>query len=145
MNQRTCIGNVMKIVYSDPKTGKTAQMVVEGDRAAVLLNARINETIDGSAIGLEGYKLKITGGSDKSGFPLTKGIGGAIKTSVLKRVARSGRNNGIHKRFTVRGSTISTDTEQVNAVIVEYGSKPASELFPEKKKAEGEAKADAAK
>jgi len=135
----------MKIVYSDPKTGKSAQMVVEGDRIATLLNCKINDTIDGSALGLEGYKLKITGGSDKSGFPLTKGISGAIKTSVLKRVARSGRKNGIHKRSTVRGSMISNDTEQVNVVIVEYGSKPASELFPEKKKAEGEAREEAAK
>lgn len=135
----------MKIVYSDPKTGKSAQMVVEGDKAAALLNCRINETVDGAVIGLDGYKLKITGGSDSSGFPMTKGIGGAIKTSVLKRIARSGRNNGIHKRFTVRGSTVSSDTEQVNAVIVEYGSKPASELFPEKKKVEEGAKDDAAK
>ena len=45
-----------------------------------------------------------------------------------------GRNNGMHERLTVRGSTISSDTVQVNTMIVEYGSTPVSELFPEKKK-----------
>ena len=126
----------MKIVYSDPKTGKSAQLVLEGDRAVALLNSKINDVIEGDAIGLPGYKLKITGGSDNSGFPLMKGIGGAIKTSVLRKVATSGRKNGMHERLTVRGSTISAETVQVNTVIVEYGSTPASELFPEKKKAE---------
>ena len=127
----------MKIVYSDPKTGKSAQLVVEGDKAVALLNSKINDIIEGDTIGLPGYKLKITGGSDNSGFPLMKGIGGAIKTSVLRKVATSGRNNGMHERLTVRGSTISSDTVQVNTMIVEYGSTPVSELFPEKKKEAG--------
>jgi len=133
----------MKIVYSDPKTGRSAQLALDVDKAALLLNYKINDIIDGSAIGLQGYKLKITGGSDSSGFPMTKGIGGAIKTSVLKKIASSGRSMGLHKRFTVRGSAISADTEQVNTVIVEYGSIPASELFPEKKSGEAEAKESA--
>ena len=130
------MSDTMKIVYSDPKTGKSAQLVLEGDRAVALLNSKINDTIDGDSIGLPGYKLKITGGSDDSGFPLMKGIGGAIKTSVLRKVANSGREKGVHERLTVRGSTISADTVQVNTMIVEYGSKPVSELFPEKKKEE---------
>jgi small subunit ribosomal protein S6e len=123
----------MKIVYSDPKTGKSAQMALEGEKANALLNYKINDTIDGGLIGLQGYKLKITGGSDSSGFPLTKGIGGAIKTGVLKKIAISGRNKGVHERRTVRGSTITNDTAQVNVMIMEYGSTPVSELFPEKK------------
>ena len=130
------MSDTMKIVYSDPKTGKSAQLVVEGDKAVVLLNSKINDVIEGDSIGLPGYKLKITGGSDDSGFPLMKGINGAIKTSVLRKVATSGRKNGIHERLTVRGSTISSDTVQVNTMIIEYGSKPVSELFPEKKKEE---------
>ena len=134
------MSDTMKIVYSDPKTGKSAQLVLEGDKAVVLLNSKINDVIEGDTIGLPGYKLKITGGSDDSGFPLMKGIGGAIKTSVLRKVATSGRKNGMHERLTVRGSTISSDTVQVNTVIVEYGSTPVSELFPEKKKEEAAGK-----
>ena len=135
--------NKMKIVYSDPKTGRSAQAVLEGERTSALLNYKINDVIDGSVIGLAGCKLKITGGSDKSGFPLTKGIGGSIKTSALKKLSGPG-GKGLYRRFTVRGSVISVDTEQVNTIIVEYGSTPASEIFPEKAKPAA-AEAEAAK
>ncbi len=120
----------MKIVYSDPKSGKSGQMQLDNDRSAMLLNHKINDVIDGNILGLDGYKLKITGGSDKSGFPMNKSIVGPIKTKVLKVVARSGKNKGQKKRSTVRGSMIANDTELVNTVIVEYGSKPVAELFP---------------
>lgn len=121
----------MKLVYSDPKTGKSAQMVLDADKAALLMNKRINETIDGSAFGLTGYKLKITGGSDNSGFAMERSISGAIKTKRLALVSKSGKLKGQYKRSTVRGNTVSNDTELVNAVIVEYGDKPVTELFPE--------------
>lgn len=131
----------MKIVYSDPKTGKSAQMQLDNDKSAMLLNHKINDVVDGSAFGLSGYKLKITGGSDKSGFAMNKSITGSIKTKVLKRVAMSGKKKGQYKRSTVRGGMISNDTELVNTIIVEYGEKPASELFPEnpEKKSKNEA------
>ena len=136
----------MKIVYSDPKTGRTAQTEVQAERSAMLLNYRINDTIDGALIGMQGYKLKITGGSDKSGFPLVKGIGGAIKTSVLRKISNSGKSKGMHERLTVRGSTISADTEQINTVIVEYGASPSvNELFQVKEKPAAESKKEKAK
>jgi small subunit ribosomal protein S6e len=121
----------MKIVFSDPKTGKTAQMQIDKDKEAMFLNHKINDVIDGSALGLSGYKMKITGGSDTSGFALDRSISGAIKTKVLRRVANSGKLKGQYRRSTVRGNLISSDTELVNTVIVEYGEKPAAELFPE--------------
>lgn len=133
----------MKIVYSDQKTGKSAQMQLDNERSALLMNHKINDVIEGGLIGLEGYKLKITGGSDKSGFPMNKSITGPIKTKVLRMVARSGSNKGQYKRSTVRGNTITNDTELVNMMIVEYGSRPVAELFPEnpeKKKAKEEKK-----
>ena len=81
----------MKIVFSDPKTGKSAQMQLDKDKEAMLLNHKINDIIDGSALGLSGYKMKITGGSDKSGFAMDRSISGAIKTRVLRKVATSGK------------------------------------------------------
>ena len=121
----------MKIVYSDPKTGKSAVMQLDTDKSTFLLNHKLNDVIDGTVLGLSGYKLKITGGSDKSGFALNGSISGSIKTRVLRRVSNSGKNKGIHERKMVRGNTISSDTELVNTVIVEYGEKPTSEIFPE--------------
>jgi small subunit ribosomal protein S6e len=121
----------MKIVYSDPKTGRSAQMQLDKDKETMFLNHKINDVVDASALGMTGYKLKITGGSDNSGFGMDKSISGPIKTKVLKRVAYSGKLKGQYRRSTVRGNTISADTELVNTVIVEYGATPASEIFPE--------------
>ncbi len=123
----------MKIVFSDPKTGRSVNMELDADRSAMFMNARINDVVDASALGMGGYKLKITGGSDKSGFPMDASIAGSGKTKVLRRISMTGRNKGQYERKTVRGSTISSDTELVNAVVVEYGEKPAGEIFPEPK------------
>lgn len=126
----------MKIVYSDQKLGKSGQMEIPAEKAALLLNYKINDTVDGTIIGMNGAKLKITGGSDASGFPMTKGIASPLKTKVLRMVAVSGKRKGQFRRTTVRGSMVATDTAQINAVILEYGDRSASELFPEKAKAE---------
>jgi small subunit ribosomal protein S6e len=122
----------MKIVYSDPKTGRSAQAEVSADKAVMLINLRIGEQIDGAVIGLPGYKLKITGGSDKSGFPMNKSVEGTRKASVFSAISMTGRSRGQQKRKSARGNTTSTDIEQINTVIVEYGEKPISEVLPEK-------------
>ncbi len=126
----------MKIVYSDPKTGRSAQMELQQDRAVMFINKKIGEIIDGTAIGLTGYKLKITGGSDKSGFPLNQSVDGPKKTTLLERGSKSGKGSGEYRRMTVRGNTVSADTEQINVTIVEYGEKPIDEILPKKEKAE---------
>ena len=132
----------MKIVYSDKKTGKTAQIDVEKEREALLLGRKIDEIIDGSAIGLEGYKLKITGLSDSMGTPSRKEIEGTRKARPLLGRAPGIRSakSGFRRKKLIRGNTVSADTSQVNTVIVEYGSKPADELFKPKEKKEEEKK-----
>lgn len=120
----------MKVVYSDPKIGKTNQMEITNDVVHYLINKKIGEIFDGSLLGLTGFKLKITGGSDKSGFPMNKSIDSSIKTRILKR---SGKD---YERKNVRGKIISNEIEQINTVIVEYGSKPVSELFKIEEKQE---------
>ncbi len=130
----------MKLVYSDTKTGRTGNSELDTNKAAVLIGMKVGETVEGSVFDLPGYKLKITGGSDKSGFPLVPSISGSIKTSMFALRAKSGANKGQYERTTVRGNTVAADTMQVNTVIVEYGSKPIDEILPPKAK-EG-AKAD---
>ncbi len=105
----------------------------------MLLNRKVGEVIDGAVVGLSGYKLQITGGSSKSGFPMESSLSGTGKAGVLKLVAASGKSKGVRKRKTVVGPVVSDDIEQVNAVIVEYGSKPVDEVFPKKEKAEAQA------
>ena len=119
----------MILVYSDAKTGKSAQLTIDPAKVPMLLNHKVTDVVDGSEFGMPGYKLRITGGTDSSGFPLRKSIQGSIKTKILRR---AGKLTG-KRRTSVRGSTITGDTAQINAVIVEYGEKPLGELFPDSK------------
>ncbi|MDE1856406.1 MAG: 30S ribosomal protein S6e [Candidatus Micrarchaeota archaeon] len=130
----------MKIVLSDKKTGKTAQIEVQKDREAMLLSKKIGETIDAFPINLEGFKLQITGLSDKSGTPSRKEVEGSRKAKLLlsKGTGLRGGKKGFRARRLVRGNQISADTEQVNTVIVEYGSTPLEQIFKPKEKKQAE-------
>jgi len=50
--------------------GKTRQLEVPEDRQSALYGKKIGEVLDGSLLGFSNTKLKITGGSDKDGFPM---------------------------------------------------------------------------
>lgn len=54
-----------KIVVSD----KAVSYQMEAEDAKQIVNLSIGDEFDGNVIGLEGYTLKITGGSDKKRFP----------------------------------------------------------------------------
>ncbi|MGB9703227.1 MAG: 30S ribosomal protein S6e [Candidatus Micrarchaeales archaeon] len=125
----------MILVYSDPKTGKTAQVELDEEKSRFLIGKKIGDLVDGSLINAPGYKLQITGGSDSSGFPLRKDIDGVKKVKVLVK-----KKKGIRVRKTVRGNTISQDTIQVNTKIVEYGNLPIDELFKKKNEEKSEEK-----
>ncbi|MGC8699438.1 MAG: 30S ribosomal protein S6e [Candidatus Micrarchaeia archaeon] len=129
----------MKIVYSDRKTGKSAQREVPKEKESLLIGRKIKEQIDGSIIGLEGYKLEIRGLSDQMGAPSRAEIEGTRKSWPLLSSGPGIRKpkKGERRKRLVRGNTISPDTEQINTVIVEYGSLPVDEIFKTEKK-EGE-------
>jgi len=124
----------LKIVYSDKKTGKTAQAEVPKEREALLIGKKMKEQIDGSIIGMEGYKLEITGLSDKTGAPSRSEIEGTRKAWPLLSSGPGIRkpSKGERRKRIVRGNTIGIDTEQINTVIAEYGSMPVEELFKKK-------------
>jgi small subunit ribosomal protein S6e len=129
----------MKLVFSDKKTGKTAQVDVPKDREHMLVGRTMNEVIDGSAAGLDGFKLQITGMSDSSGSPSRPEVSGTRKAKTLISNGPGIRHpkKGFRSRRSVRGNTVSSDTVQINTVITEYGARPVEELFkPKEKKAE---------
>ncbi len=110
-----------KVVVSDPETGNAKSVEVEGSRAVPFIGKRIGETIDGSIIGLSGYKLLITGGCDKDGFPMRPDVHGGVR----KRVILTGgagfkpRRRGERRRKMVRGNTITEEITQINVKVVE--------------------------
>ena len=119
-----------KLVISDPETGKSIQYELDDAKTNALVGKQVGEIVEGDVLGLPGYKLKITGGSDTAGFPIRPDVHGSGK----KRVLISGPpgfqsdRHGMSKRKTVRGRELSLDISQVNMRVEEKGSTPLEEL-----------------
>ncbi len=113
----------IKLNISDPKTGKTYKKELK-EEASVLFDLKIGDKIKGESIGLDGYELEITGGSNSAGFPMRKDVEGSEKKKVLLSagVGFNPKRKGIRRRKTVAGNTIGEKTAQVNTKIIKYGS-----------------------
>ncbi|MFQ5831284.1 MAG: 30S ribosomal protein S6e [Candidatus Thorarchaeota archaeon] len=120
-----------KLAISDPEEGKAIQYELDDAKTNALVGKRVGEIVEGDMLGLPGYKLKITGGSDKSGFPIRPDVHGSGKKRFLIRGPPGFRpaKKGMAKRKTVRGSELSLDISQVNMRVEEKGSVPLEELI----------------
>lgn len=132
---------VLKLNISD--SGKAWKLELE---SSGLIGKAIGDRIDGRDIGsdFEGYELEIRGGSDKSGFPLSKDIEGiGLKRVLLTRGwgMRDSRK-GIRKRKSVRGKQISETTVQINLNVAKVGKKSLAEIFPDQNKKKVEEKVE---
>ena len=124
-----------KAVISDPETGKSSVIELEGARAVPLIGRKIGDVLDGAVVGLAGHKVLITGGTDRSGFPMRPDLHGGVKARVLLSggVGYRAKEKGVRRRKTVRGNTITEETAQINMKIIE---KPSKKGGKSKKKAE---------
>ncbi len=106
---------------------------MKGHHANSLIGKRIGDEVDGIFVSLPGYKLVVTGGSDKDGFPMRKDVPGPRRRKVLisEGVGFHPKDKGVRKRKTLRGNTISPDTVQVNMKITVHGSKSIEDLLKE--------------
>ncbi|WP_276955475.1 30S ribosomal protein S6e [Methanobrevibacter woesei] len=116
-----------KVVVSD----KAISHQIEVEDGKELNGLVIGDEFDGSIVGLDGYTLKITGGSDKNGFTMKKDVSGTrrIKSLLSGGVGYKPIGKGVKRRKTVRGNTIAEDIVQVNTVVVSAGSKPIAEIL----------------
>jgi len=119
-----------KLVISDPETGKAIQYELDEAKTNYLVGKHTGEVVEGDALGLPGYKLKITGGSDSSGFPIRPDVHGSGRKKVLVHGPPGFRptKQGQARRKTVRGRDLSPAISQVNVRIEQKGSKPLEEL-----------------
>jgi len=120
-----------KAVIADPKSGKTYQAAVAGHHANSLIGKKIGDEFDGIFVSLPGYKLQLTGGSDKDGFPMRKDIHGMKRRKVLlsSSTGFKATKPGMRRRKSICGDTISPDIIQVNMKISSYGSKPIEDAL----------------
>ncbi len=101
---------------------KAFQVVVDGDRARKLVAAglRVGDVVDGSLVGIPGRLLRITGGSDYSGFPVISSLPGQAKRSLLLKSPPGfrPREDGVRRRKFVRGNMVGEELVQINTVLV---------------------------
>jgi small subunit ribosomal protein S6e len=119
-----------KLVISDPETGKAIQYQLDDAKTNSLVGKKVGDVIQGDAIGLPGYKLKITGGTDSSGFPIRPDVHGGGKKKVLIHgpPGLKPQKTGSARRKTVRGRDLTSTISQVNVRVEEKGSTPLDQL-----------------
>jgi small subunit ribosomal protein S6e len=107
------------------------QIDVDAKETKKLVGLSIGEEFDGDIVGLAGYSLKITGGSDKNGFPMKKDLSGPrrVRSLVSGGVGYHPDRAGKRRRKTFRGNTISEDIIQINTIVSKAGSKSLEEIL----------------
>jgi len=131
-----------KVVVNDIKNGKSHQVQVSGHHANSLIGKKIGDEVDGIFISLPGYKLQITGGTDKDGFSMRSDLPGMGRRRLLlsKSKGFKSRENGMRKKKSVRGNTVNQDVVQINMKVVKYSSRSIDKLIKTEEKSEIEKK-----
>ena len=103
-----------KLTVSDVN-GKSITKELKDSDANTLLGLQLGNETDASIVGLKG-KLKLTGGSDKSGVPMRNDIHGSARKYVLlsKGVGLQAAEIGQRVRKLMRGNTVSEEIYQIN-------------------------------
>lgn len=121
-----------KLTISDTK-GKSLTKELKDKEGATLLGLRVGNDADAAIVGLAG-KLKITGGSDKSGVPMRADLHGTARKYILlsKGVGLNDVEKGERIRKLTRGNTISEEIYQINCkfdgiIPAEQKAEPSSE------------------
>jgi small subunit ribosomal protein S6e len=115
-----------KLIVSDRK-GRTIAQELKDRTAQPLLGTKVGSVIDSSIVGVAGGKLKITGGSDRSGTPMRPDVHGGVKKYVLLSTG-VGNKSEARVRKLVRGNMVTEEIYQLNSTLIEG-------ILPEKQEA----------
>ncbi len=124
-----------KLVLSNPEDGKAKTIELDPKVFSLFIGKKIGDELDGSILGYQGYKIRITGGTDRDGFPMRPDVSGARRVRILlsggigfnplekppskkKKRRQRRRKKGLRMRKSVRGNVISDAIAQINAVLV---------------------------
>jgi small subunit ribosomal protein S6e len=119
-----------KVVISDSK-GNSINQEIKDKSAQPFVGSKIGDVMDSTVFGLKDGKIKITGGSDKSGTPMRSDLHGGVKKYILMTSGVGARNldPGERKRKLVRGNLITEEIYQLNCQLIDT-------ILPEKEKSE---------
>jgi small subunit ribosomal protein S6e len=121
------------VVVADPDSGRSYDVEIDGQDANRFLGRDIGDEVDGGAVGLDGYTVEITGGSDAAGRPMREDVAGSSLSDVLL-AGGTGFNpsrDGERRRVSVRGREVGEEIVQLNVRIAERGDGDVAELLGE--------------
>jgi len=124
-----------RLVLSNPEDGTAKTIELDPKVFVLFVGKKIGDELDGSILGIKGYRIKITGGTDRDGFPMRPDVSGSRRVRILlsggigfnprekppskkKKRRQLRRKKGLRRRKTVRGNVISDAIAQINAVLV---------------------------
>jgi small subunit ribosomal protein S6e len=109
-----------KVVISD-SNGKSISQELKDKVASPLLGLKIGDIVDSNVVGINGGKMQITGGSDKSGTPMRPDLHGGVKKYILlaRGIGMRNRNPGLRIRKLIRGSMVTEEIYQLNCKLLE--------------------------
>lgn len=116
----------MKAVIS--MKGKCLQKELD---VKLVYGKKIGDKVDGSVVGLENYELQITGGSDKQGFPMKKGVSTPMRKKFVLTdgIGYNPKDKGIRRRKSIRGEVISDEVAQINLKVLKEGKQKFDDFF----------------
>jgi len=129
--RRGVVEEFLVLDIGDPSTGKTFHLKLPKEGLRYFIGKRIGEEISGDPFGLPGYAFKITGGTDRDGFPMHP----SLPTMGKKRLLLSSppgfhpKREGERRAKLVRGGIISDAMRQINLKVIKKGDKPLEEIL----------------
>ena len=129
-----------KITISDKK-GKCITRELKEKDANPLLGLQLGTEVDAAIIGQPG-KMRITGGSDKSGVPMRADIHGGARKYILlsKGVGLQDAEKGQRFRKLIRGNIITEEAYQINCVLDGELKIDVAQAAPQEKQEKAESK-----
>lgn len=111
--------------------GTSHQIELDESQQDALSGLQIGDEFEGGIVGIDGYTLEITGGSDAEGFPMRESLAGTGRRRILvgDDGTRQQLRPGERRRKSFRGNTVSDAIIQVNASVVEAGSDDIKDLL----------------
>ncbi len=127
----------LRVVVSEGE--KSLQKVVPAAEAASLYGLKMGDSVDGGKLGLKGYELKITGGTDKDGFPMRRDLPAEGKRRLLlsRGVGMQEKGKGMRRKKTVHGAKVGKDIAQLNLKVLKSGKEPLEKLMGGEEAGEG--------
>jgi len=128
------------VVVSDPETGRSFTREVDGQDANRFIGREVGDAVEGSSVGLDGFTVEITGGSDDAGRPMRPDVKGRELSEVMLTggVGYNPDRDGERRRVTVRGREVGEAIAQLNVQVTEGEGSVAVALGEEEPEEEAE-------